>query len=444
MSNKEYLEINLELLEKIVLKHSLEDEIYLNTIIDNLSYKFFKQPDIQQIIKLIQALYKLNKRRPTRTELELYLKSDQLKQSYDKCKQIINNIDTDLSEEQLYTYTEKFLQEQSCFNTFLEVIDNKERNVQTIFEKFSKACNISINTELGHKYFEDLDIHIESLTKKDSKIKSGWSWLDNKFGGGFQEDGRSLYIFAGQSNVGKSIFLSNVATNVLETGRKVLIVSLEMSEMIYCKRITSKLTGLPINHLKDHISTLKEKVSKFKMSSPTANLIIKEFPPNSITVSQLEGYIKKIINKGFTPDIIILDYLNLLAGVGDSNYDKVKHIAEDVRALSFKFTCPVVTATQLNRTGYNTTDAPGLENIGESYGLAATADGIVSIWRTEEDEEDDAIHIKVIKNRDGDNMSSTRLAIDYTTLTISENTDLNINREIDEAEQDAVNSGRRV
>ena len=68
----------------------------------------------------------------------------------------------------------------------------------------------------------------------------------------------------------------------------------------------------------------------------------------------------------------------------------------------------------------------------------------MSIWRTEEDEEDNAIHIKVIKNRDGDNFSSTRLAIDYNTLTITENTDLNINQDISNAEDDAVNSGREV
>ena len=63
-----------------------------------------------------------------------------------------------------------------------------------------------------------------------------------------------MYIFAGPTNVGKSIFLSNVATNAAEAGNKVLVVSLEMSEMIYSKRITSKLTSLPINRLQDHVT----------------------------------------------------------------------------------------------------------------------------------------------------------------------------------------------
>ena len=66
-SESNYLDIDLDYLERIVFKNCLEDEIYLNSIIDNLNYKFFKNKDFQQIIKIIQALYKKNKSRPSRT-----------------------------------------------------------------------------------------------------------------------------------------------------------------------------------------------------------------------------------------------------------------------------------------------------------------------------------------------------------------------------------------
>jgi len=253
-----------------------------------------------------------------------------------------------------------------------------------------------------------------------------------------------MYIFAGPTNVGKSIFLSNIASNAAAEGKNVLVISLEMSEMIYCKRITSKLTGLPINHLDDHVEELREKLGKFKMTHPRANMVIKEFAPSSITPPQLEGFIKKLVNKNFKPDIIVLDYLNLLASTyGNNSYERVKSISEQVRAMSYTFECPIVSATQVNRTGYgNTATGPGLEAIGESYGLGATADVIVSIWRTEEDEEDDALHIGIIKNRFGSNTGSTRVSIDYNTLTLMENNDLNINEDVNTAENDAVQFGR--
>ena len=353
-SESNYLDIDLDYLERIVFKNCLEDEIYLNSIIDNLNYKFFKNKDFQQIIKIIQALYKKNNRRPSRTELEIYLNTDQLKEHYEKTKVITNDINSDLNDEQLFLYTEKFLQEQAVFNTFLEIVDSKERNVKTIHEKFNKACNISINSNIGHDYFEDIEQHISDLTTRQTTIKTGWDWLDERLDGGFLEDGRSMYIFAGPTNVGKSIFLSNVATNAAEAGKKVLVVSLEMSEMIYSKRITSKLTGLPINRLQDHVETLKEKVNTFKSLHPESKMLIKEFPPNSITPPQLEGYIKKLTNKGFKPDIIVLDYLNLMgATYGNNSYERIKNISEQVRAMSYTFECPIISATQVNRTGWS-------------------------------------------------------------------------------------------
>ena len=197
----------------------------MNGIADSKS----KNKDFQQIIKLIQALYKKNKKRPTRTELELYLNSDQLKEHYEKSSTIIKDIDYDLTSDDLYKYTEKFLQEQAVFTTFLDIVDSKERDVQTIHEKFNKACNISITTNIGHDYFNNLEKHITDLTTRETKIKTGWDWLDSRLDGGFLEDGRSMYIFAGPTNVGKSIFLSNVATNAAEQGKTVLVVSLEMS-----------------------------------------------------------------------------------------------------------------------------------------------------------------------------------------------------------------------
>ena len=445
-SENNYLDIDLEYLEKIVFKNCLEDDIYLNSIIDNLNYKFFKNKEFQQIIKLIQALYKKNNKRPSRTELELYLNTDQLKEHYDKSRALTNDLKSDLTSDDLYLYTEKFLQEQAVFNTFLDIVDSKERDIKSIHEKFNKACNISITTNTGHNYFKDLEQHITNLTTREHKIKTGWDWLDERLGGGFLEDGRCLYIFAGPTNVGKSIFLSNIATTAAAEGKNVLVVSLEMSEMIYSKRITSRLTGLPINHLDSHIEGLRESVNKFKMRHPGANMIIKEFAPNSITPPQLEGFVKKLINKQFKPDIIILDYLNLMASTyGNNSYERIKNISELVRAMSYTFECPIISATQVNRTGYgNTPGGPGLESIGESYGLGSTADAIVSIWRTEEDEEDSALHIGIIKNRFGSNSGSTRLSIDYNTLTLTENNDLNINDDINAAEDDAVQFGRTV
>ena len=98
-------------------------------------------------------------------------------------------------------------------------------------------------------YFDDIDKHIADLTVSESVIPSNWEWLDNKLGGGFLENGKAIYVFAGETNIGKSIFLGNLATNICGQNKTVLLVSLEMPEMIYARRISSDVTKIPIGEL---------------------------------------------------------------------------------------------------------------------------------------------------------------------------------------------------
>jgi replicative DNA helicase len=121
--------------------------------------------------------------------------------------------------------------------------------------------------------------------------------------------------------------------------------------------------------------------------------------------------------------------------IGNNSYERVKYATEQVRALSYTHNCPIITATQLNRSGYDTQD-PGLDTIGESMGLAMTADAIFSIYQNEEDRGLDQIRLGVMKNRFGPNYGVTELSIHYPTLTITDGGHGDIN----DSTQDVMNS----
>jgi replicative DNA helicase len=305
----------------------------------------------------------------------------------------------------------------------LDVVDDCDKgNVDTakILNSFEASCNIDLSSDLGLEFFSEIDRHIEDIKEEDKYIPSTWEWLDRKLGGGFLEHGRSLYLFAGATNIGKSIFLGNIGCNIARQGKTVVLISLEMSELMYAKRISANISKIPIYDLCPSADLVKEKVTTYKESHPDAKLIIKEFPPNAITASQVSGYLQKLIHKGINPDIVILDYINLLhCSIGNNSYERVKHASEQIRALSYVYNCPFVTATQVNRAGLNEQN-PGVENISESIGLAATADCIMSIWQDEGDNELGVIRLGMVKNRYGQNYGSCTMAIDYTTLTLSQ------------------------
>nr|AIA17840.1 DnaB-like helicase C terminal domain protein [uncultured bacterium] len=73
-------------------------------------------------------------------------------------------------------------------------------------------------------------------------------------------------------------------------------------------------------------------------------------------------------------------------------------IAEELRGLAVEFDVPIVSATQVNRTGFTSSDI-GLEDTSESFGLPATADMMFALISDEDLEKQNQIVVKQLKNR---------------------------------------------
>ena len=415
--------IDSDFFEIVVIYNLLTDPLYLGSVIDSLDNRFFKDKNISVIVDVISTFFIERGSAPTITEVKTKLDTDELRDTFRSVVSQFTDIDKRFNKDELFENTEKFLKEKAVYHTMLDVAESTQSgdiDTSKILDKFEKACNISLASDIGLEFFSQVDRHIDDLKEQEKYIPSTWEWLDRKLSGGFLETGRSLYLFAGGTNVGKSIFLGNIATNVAAQGKTVVLISLEMSELMYAKRLSSNITQVPIYDLNTSADIVKQKVVNYKHGHPDAKLFVKEFPPNAITPSQLSGYLQKLIHKGIKPDMVVLDYINLLhCPIGNNSYERVKHAAEQVRALSYTFECPFVTATQINRGGLNEVN-PGVENISESIGLAATADCIFSIWQEEGDNELGILRLGMVKNRYGQNFGSCNMSIDYTTLTLSQ------------------------
>tara|TARA_R100000152_G_scaffold5614_1_gene2079 strand:- start:666 stop:1997 length:1332 start_codon:yes stop_codon:yes gene_type:complete len=415
--------LDLEYYENVVMYKSLTDPRYLGSIIDFLQPKFFDNKNYQDIIKIAKAFFFKRQSIPSATEIATYCSTPELKTSLKETLLKIDQLDKTFNQDELYHSTERFLKEKAVYHTMLEVAEDVSKGLvdpTVIFERFNECCSINLSVDIGFDLLVDHQKLIDNLQIEEPTVPSGWTWVDEMLDGGFLENGRSIYVFAGETNVGKSIFLGNIAVNMAKQGKTVLVVSLEMSELMYAKRLAGNLTGIEINNLRTEIPTLKSKLEDHINSNPTGKILIKEFPPSTITANQLGAFMKKIEQKGIKIDALVLDYINLMhSPIGNNSYERVKYATEQVRALSYTHNCPIITATQLNRTGYDTQD-PGLDTIGESMGLAMTADAIFSIFQNEEDRGLDQIRLGVMKNRFGPNFGQTEMSIHYPTLTITD------------------------
>lgn len=408
--------------ENVIIYNALTNREYLASIIDQTNPEYFNNKDVQRVFAVIRSFFEKRNEPPTLTEVKSYLVNDSDKASFKNVVMSFKDLGKKYNREELYDNTEQFLKERAVYTTMMDVADKcSKSDVDTgeIYEKFNKACNISLSVDKGHDYFEDIDTHIDDLLTIDGTLSTTWPWLDEKIGGGYLENGRAIYVFAGETNIGKSIFLGNTATNIAKQGKTVLLITLEMSELMYSKRLSSDITKIPMHRLHERVDELRSKADEFK-SKYQSKILIKEFPPNTVTCGQVRSFVERVVNTGIDVDAIVVDYVNLLrSNRGTNSYERVKYATEELRALSYVFSCPIITATQLNRSGYNEV-SPDLDTISESIGLAATADAIFSIWQEEEDAELGLIKLGIMKNRFGQNFGSTTLNINYNTLTITD------------------------
>ena len=441
-------------IENLIVKNCLENEQFLSATIKYLKPELFTDNDNKKIVQLLTVYFSKVGKLPSQTELRVFLHTDKLKDSYQKVLTATANVG-EIDYDELLQHAEKFLKIQSFEKVLLDIAADWDKVIESrdgvvsCYNELESIVSYNLKTTEGHNFFDSVDDYLSELVQEQNCISTGLPWLDQKLNGGFLENGRSLYIFAGETNVGKSIFLHNVAVNAMKQNKKVLLFSLEMSEHMYTNRVTSTLAQLDINNLKSEAPNIKLGVQSFRDKHPGSGLLVKEYPPNSVTAATLRNYVKHVSTvESFKPDIIVIDYLNLLTADGDNSYSRVKIISEQIRAMSYEFNCPVVTATQLNRQAMAGVGSqsqaqmydkrgPGMGTISESYGTGATADAVFSLFRTDLDKEDNAIHVGMMKNRFGENTGTTRLGIDYRTMTLFEDQALNENDDIADIDDSA-------
>lgn len=423
----EHFELDKDFFEKVIIFNSLTDESYLACIIPHIKPRLFENRHIRSIMRIIAAFYQKRQCIPTKTEIKAYLQTEDLKTDYKAVVQMVRRFDNTGNKDELLENTQQFFRQRAVFQTLMEVSKKMQEgdiDEEGILADFTEACTINLEVDIGLDFFEQQEAFIDSLTQTDEAISTGWEWFDKKLDGGWRKRGRAFYVFVGQPNVGKSIVLGNAAVNICKQGHNVLLLTFEMSEMLYGKRIASNASQIGINDLKHQAEALRDVLTQFKQDHNLGKLIIKEYPPSSMTVGEVNGYVRRVVDSGIEIHAIVVDYLNLLKSTLKGNlYEKVKDISEQLRALSYIYECPVISATQFNKDGWETTN-PDMKAVSESGGLPATADAMFSIWESEEDRDMGVIRCGLLKNRFGINFGSTALVKDVNTLTLTDGDDL--------------------
>ena len=326
----------------------------------------------------------------------------------------------EVDETWLYNKTEKWCQDRALFNAIMEsisVIDGKHQKLtkDALPDLLQKALAVTFDTNIGHDYLENILERYEFYHSQEEKIPFDIEKLNEITKGGLSN--KSLNIALAGTGVGKSLFMCHLAASALSLGKNVLYITMEMSEERIAERIDANLLDIPIDQI-EHMSQemFTNAVNRLKTKT-NGKLIVKEYPTGSANANHFRALLNELkLKKGFIPDIIMIDYLNICAssrmkmGGSVNSYAYIKAIAEELRGLAVEFDLPIVSATQTTRTGYSSSD-PGLEDTSESFGLPATADLMFALVSNEELEQQGQIMVKQLKNRYNDPNKNKRFLV---------------------------------
>lgn len=295
--------------------------------------------------------------------------------------------------------TEKFCRLQKTIQAIenaTEAIANGD--LDSIVEPIKQAVLTGLTNNHGLDYFKDPKARLTEMMQNCSQ-PTGFRDLDYALFGGIEEGG--VNIIAANSGKGKSMFLANIAINWAEMGKNVLYISLELGEKLIAKRLDAMISHVAGREIFQKINEVDGLIRS--AGSGMGHIQIKFFPPQT-KVNVIEAFILDyMIKTGKKPDILILDYLDLLmpnhSGVNiNDQFLKDKFVTEDIRALHHEFKLYGFTASQLNRTGVDVTEHTQA-NIAGGISKINTADLVATIYRDQQMKEEGVLEIQLIKTR---------------------------------------------
>jgi len=414
---------NIDSLEKMVwnfvlntrndvndIKPSSHDSLRKEELMPMLRPSYFNDDTRQESFKAALKFFKEYEKIPNPKELRTYLELLNYSVSEAEFEDLYAFSLSEYNYDYLYKYVRSFILLRNLNLTVADLFtylkttaidpDNIDQISQKVRNDISNKLAINFSSgDTGLNFFNP-DSHIQ-ISKSGSP--TGFSFLDKVQGGGWNS--KALVVFQGRPKVGKSMVLGNIAARSFLTGNVTGLVTVELADRAYMKRIGSNILNIPgedYAKITDENATklIQNKIQALKDSGRTiGELIVKEFPTGGATAIDIENYFLRLeqkMNKKFK--VIVVDYLNLLRPIKDQNglYEKIKAISEELRGVAMRNEWCIISATQIRREDVDNFDL-GMESVAESFGLIHTVDSLFGLMRSPLESR---MKIKVIANRD--------------------------------------------
>ena len=408
-----------------VLNSLLKNKKFTLNIRDVIMPSFFENQAHQWIVKEALQYFEEYHSPPTIDFLKIEVKkieNDVLKTALiDQLKEIYKLI----NEDQEYVEQEfsNFCKNQSLKSALLKSVDLLQDGMfDDIRFTIDNALKAGQDKNIGHEYVKEVEAR---YTKEDRQvIPTPWSIINEKLMGGL--GGGDFGLIFGSPGGGKSWTMVALGAHAVKLGLNVVHYTLELSEGYVGKRYDSYFINEPVNTVHLHQDKVKKYIDTLK-----GTLTIKEYAPGNASISTIEGHIQKMTDLGYTPDMVLIDYVDLLKSnttVKDEK-EKLDNTYVSTKALARTLNIPVWSVSQVNRAGARDDVIEGDKAAG-SYNKIMITDFCMSLSRLPQDKINGTGRFFLMKNRYGMDGMTYHATVDVSTghIEMDDNP-----REIDES-----------
>lgn len=399
-------------LETTIFRNLLQDESYLRQVIPFLKEEYFAVSSEAKLLGTIRTFVEKYNAPPTAEALAITFQNDKsiTEQEFPTIMGLLDELDQYVEPakiEWLLDQTEIFCKEKALFRAIQQSVSiieghDADHTPEAIPSILQEALAINFDNSVGHNYFDDAEARFEYYTKEESKLRFDIDLLNKITNGGVPP--KTLLIVTGGVNVGKTLMLCHFAASYLAQGKKVLYITLELSEEEITKRIDANLMNVSINEL-DKLTkkSFQSRVEKIRGKTTGGNLFVKEYSAGSSHAGHFRALISELdLKQRFVPDVIMIDMLDGCASSrlkrGDNTNSYLKSVAQELRGLAQENNVPVWSASQFTRSGMASSD-PNMTDTAYAIGLPEVCDLQLAVTQDEKLEALGQYLIKQLKNR---------------------------------------------
>lgn len=331
----------------------------------------------------------------------------------------------------------KFFKQQNLIkvaNKILEIAGKGDIDRYDECQKLLDDASLAGNEdEFG---FSPYDLEDKALSQEFKvPIPTGISKLDDALNGGLEK--RKIGLIIGSAGFGKSTFSTCIASYAAtyqcdlnnHQGYKVLQIYFEDDDVDIARKHFSKITGVEARNLtKDRaqIEEIRQTLDNYEGKEMLQkNLKLKPFLAHTKSATDIGIFIKRLINTGWKPDLVIIDYFECLLAEksgysSDSEWKRQGDTIRKIENLAKELDVAIWVPTQGNKDSITSPDVVTMNQAGGSIIKVQAAHVVISIARSLEDIDNSRATLAVLKNRSG--KSGTvfhNIRFDNGTSTIS-------------------------